>query len=112
MEYEIWYMRPDWFQQGIFGAQPNLADLSATHIHLTNFVPSAEQDRGMGKDACEWIYWQMQGENWSPHGEARDLIISKGLRHTSMSVGDVIVRKEDGRAWVVAFAGFNELKIG
>jgi hypothetical protein len=33
---------------------------------------------------------RFQGENWSPNGEARDLILAKGLRHTSMSVGDVI----------------------
>lgn len=33
----------------------------------------------------------MQGEIWSPNGEANELIRSKGLFHTSMSVGDCAV---------------------
>lgn len=32
----------------------------------------------------------MQGENWSPNGEARSLIEEKGLIHTSMSMGDIV----------------------
>ena len=36
------------------------------------------------------IFELMQGETWSPNGEANNLIRSKGLEHTSMSVGDVI----------------------
>jgi hypothetical protein len=43
----------------------------------------------------------------SPNGEARDLIESKGLAHTSMSVGDVIV--VDGEAHMVANFGFDKL---
>lgn len=37
------------------------------------------------------IFRYYQGENWSPEGEARDLIQGLGLNHTSMSVGDVVV---------------------
>jgi hypothetical protein len=37
------------------------------------------------------VYSNMQGDNWSPRGEARKLIKAVGLSHTSMSVGDVIV---------------------
>jgi predicted MPP superfamily phosphohydrolase len=36
------------------------------------------------------IFEMMQGENYSPAGEARDLIRSSGTHHTSMSVGDII----------------------
>jgi hypothetical protein len=36
------------------------------------------------------VYNRMQGENWSPNGEARELILALGLTHTSMSVGDVV----------------------
>jgi hypothetical protein len=46
----------------------------------------------------------MQGEVWSPNGEARGLIEAKGLLHTSMSVGDVVVGP-DG-VHVVAMFGF------
>jgi hypothetical protein len=37
------------------------------------------------------VFTKMQGEIWSPNGEARELIQSKGLSHTSMSVGDLVV---------------------
>ena len=37
------------------------------------------------------VFPRMQGEMWSPQGEARNLIKALGLSHTSMSVGDVIV---------------------
>lgn len=32
------------------------------------------------------VSYLMQGEVWSPNGEARDLILSKGLSHTSLKV--------------------------
>jgi hypothetical protein len=41
-------------------------------------------------DSLSSVYYQMQAEVWSPNGEARDLIRSMGLSHTSMSVGDFI----------------------
>lgn len=37
----------------------------------------------------EGVFEAMQGENWSPNGEARPMIEALGLTHTSMSVGDV-----------------------
>ena len=52
----------------------------------------------------------MQAEVWSPNGEARALVQSKGLGHTSMSVGDVAV--VDGKAFVVASFGFEPLEAG
>jgi len=56
----------------------------------------------------EDVYREMQAEIWSPNGEARDLIRKLGLRHTSMSVGDVI-RSEDGfEVYVVDDVGFRQ----
>ena len=55
------------------------------------------------------IYEVMQGENWSPLGEARKMI-SKKKTHTSMSIGDIITTP-DG-IYIVAGSGFlkyNEL---
>ena len=39
----------------------------------------------------EEIFTALQGEIWSPKGEARDLIRGLHLDHTSMSVGDMVV---------------------
>ena len=44
-------------------------------------------------DCLQDIFWYMQGENWSPNGEATELIRLLGLHHTSMSVGDVLYRE-------------------
>ena len=98
MRYQVWYMKPEFFQDGNFGWLPDAANLSATHVHLmdleTTGVPS--------------VFRMMQGEVWSPNGEARELIESKGLRHTSMSVGDVII-DDVGNVHVVAMIGFRAI---
>ena len=36
------------------------------------------------------IFGMMQGENWSPSGEGRNIISRSNTGHTSMSVGDII----------------------
>ena len=58
----------------------------------------------------EEVFYAMQGEVWSPHGEAREFIRSLGLKHTSMSVGDVIYDVSARKYYVVDFIGFSELK--
>lgn len=52
----------------------------------------------------EGMFALMQGENWSPQGEAREFIQGKGLHHTSMSIGDII--KAGGKHYYVDMAGF------
>lgn len=112
---EIWYgkpdytrclmMGPDWLaKHGIMnriGKQnlpmPTADTLSRTHI-LLGKVKETNPER---------IYMMMQGDSWSPHGEARGLISSKGLEHTSMSMGDVAV--VGGRALMVDHFGFQKL---
>jgi hypothetical protein len=54
------------------------------------------------------IFRAFQGENWSPDGEARDLVEEKGTHHTSMSIGDVVVL-EDGIAWLCTWSGWERL---
>jgi hypothetical protein len=54
------------------------------------------------------IYFQMQGEVWSPNGEARELIKSKGLQHTSMCVGDVVFDIEENKYYEVDRVGYKE----
>lgn len=73
-----------------------------THVHIT----SLDLTEGEGLDN---IYYYMQGENWSPKGEKRDLIKSAGLNHTSMTIGDII---QDGdKFFFVNNFGFEELRI-
>jgi hypothetical protein len=57
----------------------------------------------------EDVFFKMQGENWSPNGEARDLIRAKGLKHTSMSVGDVCMHLKTGITYGVIDVGFRFL---
>jgi hypothetical protein len=44
----------------------------------------------------EEVFHKMQGEVWSPYGEQREYIKSRGLKHTSMSVGDIAVAMHSG----------------
>jgi len=57
----------------------------------------------------EDAFCQMQGEVWSPNGEAVNLIRNLGLNHTSMMIGDVISNPDTGEMWEVAWEGFDEL---
>jgi DNA-binding ferritin-like protein len=104
---EVWYMLPDFFLNGSMGYNwlaeqgnlPTKTTLTETHAHLGSV---AEKDK-------EVLWMALQGENWSPRGEARDMISSRGLRHTSMSMGDVLV--VDDRAYIADSVGFEALPI-
>ena len=113
MKYSVFYMRPEWFSDGSLGGMvyndpdherfakylPHPARLRQTHAYLTSL------EAATGIQGLEQIFHDMQGHIWSPNGEARSLIEARGLSHTSMSTGDVVV-DEDGRAFMVAFFGF------
>lgn len=104
----IWYSKPE-FRRDLTGGSeflqkhvPHLwadmnADLSNTHIELGRI-----QERDPGR-----VYIMMQGEAWSPRGEANNLIRSKGLVHTSMLVGDVI--QVGNTKYFVESTGFSKL---
>lgn len=68
----------EWLKKS--GKLPTLFALYETHRRLGN----------VDLLSLESVYHLMQGERWSPNGEARALISSLGLEHTSMSTGDVI----------------------
>jgi len=51
-------------------------------------------------------FWEMQGENWSPNGEALELIRSAGTDHTSMSVGDCLIDLGTGELWMCMSFGW------
>jgi hypothetical protein len=103
---KIWYfksgqgrdmmMGASWLKQ--YGKLPTKTTLGNTHALLGEVV---------GEDLDE-LYNALQGENWSPEGQARELIISKGLEHTSMSMGDII--EVNDKLYIVDTFGFKELK--
>jgi len=100
----IWYMRPEFFREGMMGVKwmqdhgtmPSSTALEKTHVCIGEI---AETD-------LETIFVMMQGENWSPRGQANYYIRARGLQHTSMSMGDVI--ELGGRFFIVDSTGFVE----
>lgn len=86
---EIWFWKQDNgrdFMMGMKwlakkGVEVNKASLQDTHVKIGTIAETNP----------EKVYMMMQGENWSPEGEARDIISKSGSGHTSMSVGDVLV---------------------
>jgi hypothetical protein len=107
MMFTVHYMREEFFRDGNMGFDwlkqrgrlPNPKALEATHVLLKQ-----EDARDL-----EDVFHKMQGEVWSPNGEARSLIREKGLQHTSMSVGDIAV-DEAGKVWLVDRFGFKEVE--
>ena len=91
---KIWYSKPEAFRDMSSGKLPSVATLHETHVLLgtTNITDKEE------------IFSRLQGESWSPKGEAKELISYLGLKHTSMCMGDVV--EIDGIYYVVGFTGF------
>lgn len=94
---KIWYTK-EYFNP--FGGEKDKItpeSMKKTHI-LLGQISETDLDK---------IFSMMQGERWSPNGEARNLIKGLGLTHTSMSVGDLI---QVGRViYLVDTIGFTEI---
>lgn len=105
---EIWYWKQEFGREALWGAKllgksgkmPTAATIRETHIKLGTVAEC---------HALEHIFHMLQAEEWSPNGEAWDLIEASGAGHTSMSVGDVI-RLPEGAWHMVDTFGFVELK--
>jgi len=55
----------------------------------------------------EDIFGLMQGEHWSPDGQASSMIRGLGLTHTSMSVGDIVsINDMISKTYMVSGRGF------
>lgn len=50
------------------------------------------------------IFHKLQGEYWSPKGEANSLILDNGMSHTSMMAGDIV--ETDTAYYVMSMFGF------
>ena len=77
---------------------PTPTTISKTHVLLGSI---AEKDP-------ERVFGLLQGDNWSPRGEARNLVRKLNLSHTSMSVGDIV--QIGNKLWIADNIGFKELK--
>jgi hypothetical protein len=101
--YEIYYMKP--FKAHLC-ADKSLTATKALDPHKPThvFLMRIEAEN------LDGLFHYMQGENWSPNGEARPLIISRGLGHTSMSVGDIIHDVGANHYHQVDFVGFHRMK--
>lgn len=107
---EVWYMRTEAFRDlccGSIGDGFKTFDpdnLGKTHI-LLGAVAEEDSVLGIRDQILENLFRNLQGEIWSPEGEANELIESKGLAHTSMCVGDM-VRFKDGKMYLVDNSGW------
>jgi len=101
--YKIYYQTQDTFLESMssFGVSHiTLKDINETHIYLKDIEANDLRE----------VFRNMQGEIWSPNGEATEMLTSKKIHHTSMSVGDIIYDIEAETYYVVAPAGFTLLK--
>lgn len=88
----------DWLEQ--HGKLPNIDDLGSQYV-LVGTVQESDLEK---------IYSMMQGDIWSPAGEAKVMINALGCGHTSMSVGDIIETK--GTFYFLDSHGFKKLGSG
>lgn len=103
---QIWYAKPAAFRELSFGAAyaagegvlPKPRRLEDTHVYIGN----------VNESNPEKVFDMMQGEKWSPHGQASSLSSIRACRHTSMSVGDVLVINRD--TLMVDLNGFYDLE--
>lgn len=101
--YRVFYMRPSYFRCGNFGYDfgkqigelPVPENLEKTHAFL-KLVEAKDLDS---------LYAKMQGEVWSPNGEASALLELRDLAHTSMSTGDIAI-DQNGDVWLVDVVGW------
>lgn len=111
---EIWYARDTRNIVALYGERSK--KLPASDLGLQNrpwgtVLTTTHTYLGtVQSEDLEQVYMKMQGEMWSPEGEARNLIESRGLNHTSMSVGDLIANSRG--LFMVAPFGFIEVEVG
>jgi len=94
----IWFSKTPSFKAVPFDV--DLTRLNKTHV-LVGTIKSKDLDE---------VWGMMQGDFWSPEGQANTMINKLGLRHTSMSVGDIIaIDDQMGDTHMVTGAGFLKL---
>jgi hypothetical protein len=105
--YEVWYAKEPTFHVTDEDVASIRRGLAKTHVLVKTLPISNSEDKSFH---LKEIFRYMQGHIWSPNGEARSLIRSLGLHHTSMSVGDVIFDSNEGKYYVVDMVGFRTIE--
>ncbi len=99
--FDVYYQKPQVRLERAFeAAHVTLNNVQKTHKLVRSAVVASDIDN---------LFYLMQGEIWSPNGEARPLIQKLGLSHTSMSVGDVAHDVAEDKWYVCEFMGWKEL---
>lgn len=97
--FRIFYLKdPGYHTANLFNLA---ADAPPPEIDLSEYIEIGRVIAGSKGKAWE----KMQGEVWSPNGEAVPVIRALELVHTSMSIGDMIMDRH-GEIWIVAMMGF------
>lgn len=105
--YDVYYAK-----QPIFMDPEDVTGENLTSTHTLVKRVHIDNENGDSEAMClERVYHHMQGEVWSPEGQARPLIEALDLHHTSMSVGDVVKDLNTGQLWGVAGVGFIKLPV-
>lgn len=86
---KVWYVGPE-FGRDYRGGFDDVIEYGRHTPSKRSVQMTHEPIGSVDSNDPEEIFEMMQAFNWSPNGEAHDLIQSKGLHHTSMSVGDVV----------------------
>ncbi len=102
---EIWYWKEDFARDAMMGAafmkkqgvMPTPETVPDNYV-LIGKVAETNPDK---------IFHMMQGEIWSPEGQANKMIRASGTGHTSMSVGDIV--RVGGKWLMVDRYGFQDL---
>ncbi len=93
---EIWYWKEDFARDAMMGAKfMTKQGVMPTPDSVPNNYVLIGKMRETNPDK---IFHMMQGEIWSPEGQANAMIKSSGTGHTSMSVGDII---HVGNKWMM-----------
>ncbi len=90
---KVWYMKPGVSRDLGMGLEwlvkKNMVPTHATFTQTHTFLGTL--DTADVNEALE----MMQGENWSPRGEARAFIKGLGLDHTTICTGDIVQVGDD-----------------
>ncbi len=102
---EVWYWKEDFARDAMMGASwlakkglmPKPENISDNYVLIGKIAETRP----------EKIFMMMQGEMWSPRGQARNMIRASGTGHTSMSVGDIV--KVGNKYMMVDRFGFQDI---
>ena len=102
MKYQVFYARTPLYC--LYGHRGHLERITVERLSETHVFVRKVEAESKGE-----VYCSMQGQVWSPRGEAKPLIKRLGLSHTSTSIGDV-VQDQDDRYWLCVEMGWKELE--